>query len=63
MTIFLGERMTYTATRPTKEQIKKAIEGTLKDDAKLYEMLAKYDERNHAKLRRKRPRQNVARKR
>jgi hypothetical protein len=63
MIIFLGERMTYTATKPTKEQIKRAIEGTLKDDAKLYEMLAKYDERNHAKLKRKRPRQNVARKR
>jgi hypothetical protein len=51
--IFLRSRMTYTATRPTKEQVKRAIEGTLKDNAKLYELLAKYDEKNHKRLRRK----------
>jgi hypothetical protein len=51
------------ASKPTKEQMKRAIEGTLKDNAKLFEMLAKYDERNHAKLKRKRTRQKVARKR
>lgn len=45
--------MTYTATKPTKEQVKRAIEGTLKDNAKLYELLAKYDEKNHEKLKRK----------
>ncbi len=45
--------MTYTATKPTKEQVKKAIRGTLKDNAKLYDLLAKYDEKNHAKLKRK----------
>jgi hypothetical protein len=45
--------MTYTATKPTKEQIKRAIEGTLKDNAKLYELLAKYDGKNHKKLDRK----------
>ena len=45
--------MTYTAEKPTKEQVKRAIEGTLKDNAKLYELLTKYDEKNHEKLKRK----------
>jgi hypothetical protein len=45
--------MTYTSTKPTKEQVKRAIEGTLKDNAKLYELLAKYDEKKHKKLKSK----------
>jgi hypothetical protein len=45
--------LAYTATKPTKEQVKRAIEGTPKDNAKLYELLAKYDEKNHGKLKRK----------
>jgi len=62
MITLLGERMTYTATKPTKEQVKRAIEGTLKDDAKLYDMLAKYDEKNHEKLKRKRSKERIANK-
>ncbi len=42
--------MTYTATRPSKEQVKRALDGTLKDNSKLYELLTKYDEKNHEKL-------------
>jgi hypothetical protein len=45
--------MTYAAIKPTKDQVKRAIEGTLKDNAKLYELLAKYDEKNHTKLKKK----------
>jgi hypothetical protein len=45
--------MTYTARKPSKEHVKRAIEGTLKDNAKLYELLAKYDEKHHEKLKRK----------
>ncbi|MGH9992579.1 MAG: glycosyltransferase, partial [Nitrososphaera sp.] len=37
--------MTYGATKPTMGQVKKAIEGTLRDNAKLYGLLEKYDER------------------
>jgi hypothetical protein len=40
--------MTLAATRPRKDQAKKAIEGTLKDNAELYELLAKYDGRTRA---------------
>ncbi|HEU4605413.1 MAG TPA: hypothetical protein VFS46_04165 [Nitrososphaera sp.] len=40
--------MTLAAARPQKDQAKKAIEGTLKDNAELYELLAKYDERARA---------------
>ena len=39
--------MTYAATRPTKEQVKRAIGDTLENNAKLYELLAKYDAENH----------------
>ena len=42
--------MTFTATKPTKERVRRAIEGTLKDNAKLYELLAKYDEKKHKKI-------------
>jgi len=45
--------MTYAATKPTKEQVKRAIKSTIRDNAKLYELLAKYDEKNHEKLKRK----------
>ena len=44
----LHYHMTLTAARPQKDQAKKAIEGTLKDNAELYELLAKYDERARA---------------
>jgi endonuclease V-like protein UPF0215 family len=42
--------MTYAVTKPTKEQIKKAIEGNLKDNAKLYKLLERYDEKVKAKI-------------
>jgi len=41
--------MTYAVTKPTKGQVKKAIEGNLKDNAKLYKLLEKYDEKEKAK--------------
>ncbi len=41
--------MTYAVTKRTKGQVKKAIDGTLKDNAKLYELLKKYDERAKTK--------------
>jgi hypothetical protein len=37
--------MTYAATAPVKDRSRKAVEGTLKDNAKLYELLEKYDEK------------------
>jgi uncharacterized membrane protein YgaE (UPF0421/DUF939 family) len=39
--------MTYAATKPTEEQVKRAIEDTLGENAKLYKLLAKYDAENH----------------
>lgn len=41
--------MTHAVTKPSKGQVKKAIEGTLKDNKKLYELLEEYDERAKAK--------------
>lgn len=41
--------MTYAVIKPAKRQVKKAIEGNLKDNAKLYELLKKYDERAKTK--------------
>ena len=41
--------MTYTVAKPTKGQVKKAIEATLKENAKLYGLLEKYDETSKAK--------------
>lgn len=38
--------MTYSVTKSAKE---KAIEGSLKDNAKLYELLEKYDKKVKAK--------------
>ncbi|MCI0562809.1 MAG: hypothetical protein MN733_30370 [Nitrososphaera sp.] len=37
--------MTYTATKHAKGQVRKAIQDSLKDNAKLYELLEKYDEK------------------
>ncbi|MFY3740512.1 MAG: hypothetical protein HMLIMOIP_000951 [Candidatus Nitrosomirales archaeon] len=45
--------MASMPTKPSKGQVRRAIEGSLKDNAKLYELLAQYDEKNHAKLKRK----------
>jgi hypothetical protein len=36
--------MTYTVSKSTNDT-KKAIEGSIKDNAKLYELLEKYDEK------------------
>jgi len=36
--------MTYTVSKSTKD-IKKAIEGSIKDNAKSYELLEKHDEK------------------
>jgi hypothetical protein len=41
--------MTYAVTKPSKGQVKRAIEGTLKDNKKLYELLKEYDEKAKAK--------------
>ena len=37
--------MTYAVTKPSKGKINRAIEGTLKDNKKLYELLEEYDEK------------------
>lgn len=42
--------MTYAVTKPTKEEVKKAIEGDLKDNAKLYKLLERYDEKMKTKI-------------
>jgi hypothetical protein len=41
--------MTHAVTKPSKGKVKRAIEGTLKDNEKLYELLEKYDEKAKAK--------------
>ena len=41
--------MTYAAIKHTKGQVKKAIEGNLKDNAKLYELLEQYDKKVKAR--------------
>jgi hypothetical protein len=41
--------MTYPVTKPAKAQVRRAIQGNLKDNAKLYELLEKYDEKVKAK--------------
>lgn len=38
-----SSEMIYTAKKPAKEQVKKAMEGTLQHNTKLYALLAKYD--------------------
>jgi hypothetical protein len=40
--------LTYTVTKPAKGQVRKAIQDNLKDNAKLYELLEKYDEKAKA---------------
>ena len=42
--------MTYAVARPAKDQVKKAIGGTLKDNEKLYKLLEQYDEKAKAKV-------------
>ena len=59
MTIVMG--MTYMGARPTKEQAKKAIDGTLKDNAKVYELLAGYDNETHVTSTRKLIERNTVR--
>lgn len=39
--------MTYTVSKSPRD-VKKAMVGTLKDNAKLYELLEKYDEKINA---------------
>lgn len=42
--------MTFAvATRSARFQVRKAIEGTLKDNEKLYKLLEEYDEKAKAK--------------
>lgn len=41
--------MTYAVARPAKDQARKAIEGTLKDNEKLYSLLEEYDKRAKTK--------------
>jgi hypothetical protein len=42
--------MTYAVARPTKDQVKKAIDDTMKDNEKLYKLLEQYDEKAKAKV-------------
>lgn len=41
--------MTYTAARPIKDQVKKAVGDTMKDNEKLYKLLEEYDEKAKTK--------------
>ncbi len=41
--------MTYTATAPVRGRSRKAVKDTLKDNAKLYDLLENYDEKAKTK--------------